>query len=88
MKVVRNDEGNFYVCLIPWKTNPPALFNNLQAVKTRQERTNSNEYLKTKGTDIDAINVIFQSQIEKGYNEEITDPAEIQRTVIIYLISL
>ena len=85
LKVVRNDEGNFYVCSIPWKTNPPALFNNLQAVKTRQERTNSNDYLKAKGTDIDAIYAIFQSQIEKGYIEEITDPKEIYREDCNYI---
>ena len=85
MKVVWNDKENFYTCSIPWKTNPPNLRNNLSMVRTRQERTNSEEALLAKGTSKEAIDAIFLSQIEKGYIEEITDPKEIYREDCNYI---
>ena len=79
MTVVRNDEENFYTCSIPWKTVPPNLRNNLSAVKARQEKTNSDAALQTKGTSKEALDAIFLDQIEKGYIEEVTDLADINR---------
>ena len=85
MKVVRNDKENFYIASIPWKTNPPELRNNLSMVRTRQERTNSDEALKAKGTSKEAVDAIFLAQLEKGYIREITDPKEIYREDCNYI---
>ena len=85
MSVVRIDAGNYYVCSIPWKTIPPQLRNNLSAVKQRQERTNSDAQLKAKGTSKEAVDAIFLDQIKKGYIEEITDLAEINREDCNYI---
>jgi hypothetical protein len=83
MKVVKHE--NFYSCSIPWKTNPPDLSNNRIAVETRQKKTNSLDYLSKKGTSISEIDAVFQDQIKKGYIEEITDPAEIDREDCFYI---
>jgi len=85
MVVVRNDKENFYTCSIPWKNVPPKLRNNLHMVKTRQERTNSDALLKAKNTSKEAIDAIFLEQVKKGYIEEITDPAEINREDCNYI---
>ena len=45
----------------------------------RQERTNSDEALKVKGTLKDAIDAIFQAELDKGYIMEITYPKEIHK---------
>ena len=85
IQVVRNDEENFYTCSIPWKTVPPKLRNNLSMVKQRQERTNSEAALKSKGTSKEALDAIFLDQIEKGYIEEVTDLADINREDCNYI---
>ena len=85
MKVVRNDKENHYSCSIPWVTNPPNLRNNLSAVKNRQAKTNSVDSLLAKKTSKEALDAIFLSQIEKGYIEEITDPADINREDCNYI---
>jgi hypothetical protein len=85
MVVVRNDKENFYTCSIPWKNVPPKLRNNLHMVKTRQERTNSDALLKAKNTSKEAIDAIFLEQVKKGYIEEITNPAEINREDCNYI---
>ena len=85
MNVVRNEEENFYTCSIPWKTVPPNLRNNLSAVKARQEKTNSDASLQTKGTSKEALDAIFLDQIKKGYVEEITDLADINREDCNYI---
>ena len=85
MKVVRNDKENFYIASIPWKHNPPELRNNLSMVRARQERTNSDEALKVKGTSKEAIDAIFQAQLEKGYIREVTDPKDIHRDDCNYI---
>ena len=85
MSVVRNDKENSYTCSIPWKTVPPNLRNNLSAVKQRQEKTNSEASLQAKQTSKEAIDAIFLEQIKKGYIEEITDLAEINREDCNYI---
>ena len=85
MSVVRNDEENSYTCSIPWKTVPPNLRNNLSAVKQRQEKTNSEASLQAKQTSKEAIDAIFLEQIKKGYIEEITDLADINREDCNYI---
>jgi len=83
MKVVKHN--NFYSCSIPWKTNPPDLSNNCIAVENRQRKTNSFDYLSKKGTSISEIDAVFEDQIKKGYNEEITDPDDIDRKDCFYI---
>ena len=85
MPVVRDDKGNFYVCSIPWKTNPPNLRNNLNEVKNRQENVNDPQKLLKKKTSIEALDEIFLSQIKKGYIEEITDPEDVLRPDCNYI---
>ena len=83
MKVVRHED--FYSCSIPWKSSPPDLSNNLSDVLKRQKTTNSSKYLTGKGTSIDEIDAKFRDQLAKGYIEEITDPADINRPDCFYI---
>ena len=83
MKVVQHKD--FYSCSIPWKSSPPDLSNNLSDVLKRQKTTNSSKYLTGKGRSIDEIDAKFQDQLAKGYIEEITDPADINRPDCFYI---
>lgn len=83
MKVVKHKD--FYSCSIPWKSSPPDLSNNLSDVLKRQKNTNSSKYLTGKGTSITEIDEKFRDQLAKGYIEEITDPADINRPDCFYI---
>jgi len=66
-----------YSCAIPWKNEVPCLENNMKQVIARQYKTNYGGYLTKKGTCLDEINKKFEDQIEKGYVERVTDPADL-----------
>ncbi len=49
-----------YTCTIPWKGDGPNLVNNINAVLTRQRRTNISDYLVKKRTSLKEIDEKFQ----------------------------